>query len=310
MGVKDTCDEIYEILEHFEICFALFFMKYLKYILIVVTLSSCGSSVSNLEESFLLKLQSHADSIAYKIGYGLVSGMSTVALGKESQQKLGVLIDSLLHTVGLRTAKDVSMLLDTLAGEATNAKLRALIQTARSAIDTVRDDLLGKKTGRMLAHIIQSDILGPGTQFRLQQIIAESVLGKFTERRLNEIVSSLRDTLIGSYTQTSIDSVVAHSLARVQSAANQQQSFLTKNVSTILWTLGAVIATLFILGAILFLRKNKAEKILKVVTSEIDKTKNQIHYDELTKRINVASNQQCVEKDLRVFLANNIERKK
>ncbi len=285
-------------------------MKYVKYLLIALAVSSCGSSVADLEEGFLVKLQSHADSIAYQLGNGLISGMSAVALSKESQQKLGVMIDSLLTTVGIRTSKDLSMLLDTLAGETTNGKLRILLKTVQQSVDSIRDDALGHKTGAKLASIIQNDVLGPGTQSKLQNLINNGVLGPETEKRLGEILARVRDTLIGVTTQSSIDSVVARSLARVQSTANQQQSFLTKNVSTILWTLGAILAALLILAAFLFVRKKKAETMLKTVTQQIDKIPVAANYDELTKRISASSAAAGVEQDLRVFLAKNIPAKK
>jgi beta-lactamase regulating signal transducer with metallopeptidase domain len=119
-------------------------------------------------------------------------------------------------------------------------------------------------------------------------------------------VAGIRDTLIGISTQSSIDSVVAHSLARVQSAGNQQQSFLTKNISTILWTLGAILAALLILAAVLFVRKRKSDNMLRVVTKQINTIPDKQSYDDLTKKISASSKQEGVEQDLRVFLAKNI----
>ena len=284
----------------------LLFMRYIKYLLLAAALSSCGSSVGDLEEGFLMKLQSHADSIAYKLGYGLISGMSTVALSKESQEKLGVMIDSIMHTVGIRTTKDLAILLDTLAGETTNSRLKILLQTIRQSVDSIRDDALGRRTGAMLARIIQNDVLGAGTQLRLQHLINDGVLGPQTEQRIGEIMARLRDTLIGVSTQSSIDSIVARSLARVQGTASEQQGFLKKNITAILWTAGIVVGLLLILAAFLFFRKRKSEKMLEVVTKQIENIPDKSQFDELTKRISANSEKEGVDKDLRVFLAKKV----
>src|ERR1700730_6899772 len=105
-------------------------MKYIKYLLIALALSGCASWGENLGTGLSTSLQSHADSIAYKLGYGLITGIRDSLTGSNSQQKLGILIDSLLHRAGIRSAKEASMLLDTLAGETTNGKIKALLQTA------------------------------------------------------------------------------------------------------------------------------------------------------------------------------------
>lgn len=281
-------------------------LKQIRYLLLALAITGCGSSVADLEEGFLMKLQSHADSIAYKLGYGLISGMSTVALSKESQEKLGVMIDSIMHTVGIRTAKDLSVILDTLAGETTNRKLKMLLHSIRLSVDSIRDDALGQRTGEMLARIIQNDVLGAGTQSRLQHLINDGVLGPQTEQRIGEIMARIRDTLIGISTQSSIDSIVARSLARVQGTATEQQSFLKKNITAILWTAGAIVALLLIFVAYLFFHKKKADKMLKVVATQIENTDNKDHFDELTKRISADSAKEGVDEDLRVFLAKNV----
>ncbi|MFI5263426.1 MAG: hypothetical protein ACHQM6_02815 [Candidatus Kapaibacterium sp.] len=285
-------------------------MKHLKIFLLALALSGCASWGENLGNGVTSSLQSHADSIAYKLGYGLISGIRDSLTSKMSQEKLAALIDTLLHHAGIQSSKEFAMLLDTLAGETTNDKIKMLLQTARHGLDSIRDDALGKKTSSLLANIIQNDLLGKNTQNRLQSIINDGVLGPETQKRLGQILAGVRDTLIGISTQSSIDSVVARSLARVQGTANQQQNFLTKNISTILWTLGAVLACLLILAAILFVRKKKAETMLKTVTQQIDKIPVAANYDELTKRISASSAAAGVDKDLRVFLAKNIPAKK
>src|ERR1700730_12284427 len=196
-------------------------MKYIKYLLIALALSGCASWGENLGSGLSTSLQTHADSIAYKLGYGLISGIRDSLTGKVSQEKLAALIDTLLHHAGIQSSKEVAMLLDTLAGETTNGRIKMLLQTARHGIDSIRDDALGKKTSAQLAKIIQQDVLGPNTQSRLQHIITDGVLGPQTEQRIGEIMARIRDTLIGISTQTSIDSVVARSLARVQATGNQ-----------------------------------------------------------------------------------------
>jgi hypothetical protein len=281
-------------------------MKQIKYLLIVFILSGCASWGENLGEGVSVKFQSHADSIAYKLGYGLINGIRDSLTGIASQQKLSLLIDTLLHQAGIRSAKEVAGLLDTLAGETTNGKIRSLLENVRHGLDSIRDDVVGKRTGTMLARIIQNDILGTNTQLRLQHIINEGVLGPVTQERIGIIMSRIRDTLIGISTQSSIDSVVARSLARIESTGNEQQSFLKKNVTAILWTAGAVLAALLVLAAFLFIRKRKTEKMLGVVTKQIDTIPDKQHYDDLTKKISLRSKQAGVEKDLRIFLAKNI----
>ncbi|MDP4221617.1 MAG: hypothetical protein Q8896_14370, partial [Bacteroidota bacterium] len=226
-------------------------MRYLKYVLLAAAFTGCVSWGENLGEGLTSKLQTHADSIAYKLGYGLITGIRDSLTGQELQQKLGTLIDTLLHRAGIRSAKEASMLLDTLAGETTNGRIKTILQTARQGLDSIRDDALGKKTGAMLAKILQRDVLGPATQDRLQKLVSDGLLGPMTEKRIGEILARVRDTLLGVSTQSSIDSVVARSLARVQGAANQQQSFLKDNITAILWTVGVVVALLLILAAYL-----------------------------------------------------------
>src|SRR5438105_3446924 len=122
-------------------------MKQLKIFLLLLVFSGCASWGENLGGGLSTAVQSHADSIAYKLGAGLISGIRDSLTGKISQEKLAALIDTLLHHAGLQSSKEVASLLDTLAGETTNGRIKAILGNARHGLDSIRDDVLGKKTG-------------------------------------------------------------------------------------------------------------------------------------------------------------------
>src|SRR5438105_3643876 len=143
-------------------------MKYINYILLCAALSGCASWGDNIGAG----LETHADSIAIKLGRGLISGLRDSLTSKNSSEKFGALIDSVLHHAGVSSGKQLSALLDTLAGETTNGQIKHLLAGVSHDLDSLRDDVLGKKMSIALAKVIQEGLLGPKTQAGLANLVS------------------------------------------------------------------------------------------------------------------------------------------
>ncbi len=280
---------------------------YLLLLLLSLGAIGCASWGENIGNGVSTSLKNNGQDITYKLGAGAISGVRDSLTSPASELKIKLFLDSLLSHVGITTSKQLSMLLDTLAGSTTNGKIHVLLKTVRAEIDSLRDSLLGPQMTKLVHNLLQKGVLNP-LDAEVKHLLSD-VLGDSTNRRVGYLldtvshhIAMMRDTLLGGSLQSSIDTILAHSLARIEAASERQQGFIKKNATAILWTAGGIIAAIIILCAYIYIKKKKADKMLQVVTAQINQIPDKQSYDELTDRISSKSKDMGVEGDLNSFL--------
>jgi hypothetical protein len=195
-------------------------------------------------------------------------------------------LDSLLEVLGTRLARQAAASRDTLLGAYT-----------RDWLAGVKNDLLGSGT-RLQLGSLRDELLGAKTN----SFLADS---------LRKAVAGIRDELLGASTQSAVDSLVDRTLAtlsqsyrdRMQPLVRDEESFVRRNITTILWSAGGITAGIIALSALLAVRRKRERRILDLLTYQIHEIPNQQAYDELTARIRRKAQEEGLEPRLRAMLA-------
>ncbi len=289
-------------------------------ILAALTIGGCSSWIRDLND-LVRSTPGIVDSLGQRAGNGLITGIRDSLTSPESKRRLASLLDTLLTRVDSSLIRGGTSLRDTLLGNYTKEWIASLKDEllgakTRGQIAALRDELLGPKTSALVRRLLHEDVLGSRTTDRVQQLMREGVIGPITSG-LDEILYNLRtrdlpglrDSLLGSATQAHLDSILAHALSRVDTAlahANQtakdQESFLKKNITAILWTVGAVVALLIAFGAWVALRAYRARKIIDVLTYQIHDYTQRTGDNTLTENIKAESKRVGTEGYLRPML--------
>ncbi len=82
----------------------------------------------------------------------------------------------------------------------------------------------------------------------------------------------------------------------------EQESTIKKYASELAWGSAGLIASLMIVGAIIFARARRYRKMVEVMTFQIHEIPDQQFYDELTRRIRKKAQEAGVERHLRKVL--------
>lgn len=264
--------------------------------------------------------------ISNDIGKGLVDGLA------DREEVLRALVDSVLTTAGESGNRQAVLLRDSLLGERTRALLAALEQdfgnnlTATSV--SLRDSLIGPYTRAWLLNLerdlttdlvlavagIRENLLGEKTRANVARL-REEILGAQTALfvaglrdtllgpKMRAQLALLRDDLLGPETERRIDSILTGVTDHLQRVTKEEEGFLKKNITEILWTVGGIIALLLILGAVIMARERRYKKMLELLTFQIHEIPNRQAYDELTTRIQREAQKEGIEPKLREFLS-------
>lgn len=264
--------------------------------------------------------------ISNDIGKGLVEGLA------EREDVLRALIDSVLTTAGESGNRQAVLLRDSLLGERTRLLLAALERDLGNNLLTssvaLRDSLIGPYTRAWLLNLerdlttdlvlavagIRENLLGERTRENLARL-REELLGAQTSLfvaglrdtllgpKMREQIGLLRDELLGPETERRLDSILTGVTDHLQRVTKEEEGFLKKNITEILWTAGGVIALLLVLGALIMARERRYKKMLEMLTFQIHEIPNRQAYDELTGRIRHEAQKAGIEPKLRELLA-------
>ncbi|MBI4552390.1 MAG: hypothetical protein HY710_09015 [Candidatus Latescibacteria bacterium] len=202
----------------------------------------------------------------------------------------------------------MTALRDSLLGDYTQLWLRQqredlLGESTKQRLGAIRADLLGEKTRALLGNI-RDDLLGDAT--RMQAVALATLL---RDELLNSTTRKALDAIVASAVKTSAEGYEAQWRPRLREDADflkdrvrEEEGFLKKHVTKLLWTAGGIVALLLVLGGLIFARGWRYRKILEVLTYQIHKIPDQPAYDELTRRIREKAQEVGVEPHLRKLL--------
>jgi len=222
-----------------------------------------------------------ADTIGTNLGGGAVRAARDTLTSDETRARLASLLDS----VGAHVARTAAASRDTLLGVST-----------RAWIADLKNELLGRTTAEQIA-VLREELLGGKTT-------------AFLRDSLRLAVGGLRNELLGSATRVALDSIISAAVAtlskeyqdKMQPLVHSEGSFLQRNVSTILWTAGGVIAAVLVVAGIVFVRKQKERRILDLLAYQIHEIPDRQAYDELVGRIRRKAQESGVEPRLQEIL--------
>ncbi len=222
-----------------------------------------------------------ADTIGSNLGGGLVRSARDTLTSDATRERLA----SLLDTLGTALARRAAESRDTLRGNSTRAWIAGL-----------KEELLGRTTAEQIG-LLREELLGQKTS-------------AFLKDSLRLAIGGLRGELLGPSTRDAIDSVISAAIAtlsseyrdKMQPLVHAEESFLQRNVSTILWTAGGVLAAVLVVAGVLFVRGKKDRSVLDLLTYQIHEMPDQQAYDELIRRIRRKAQETGVEPRLQKIL--------
>lgn len=275
--------------------------------------------------SFVSSIGSSLNDAGKNLSAGAVQGIT------QQDTTLQRLVDSIVTTLGRSGNRQAVLLRDSLLGERTREMLSAIEKdlgvnlTATTVglrdsllgphtrewllslerditsdlVKTVagmRDNLLGAETRNQLAQL-RDQLLGSETAF-LVAALRDTLLGP----QMREQLALLRDELLGPETRSRIDSMVLGITDELQRVTQEEEGFLKKNITEILWTAGGIIALLLVLGALLMRREKQYKDMLKLLTFQINEIHDPKAYDQLTANIQKDAQRTGLEGRLRELL--------
>ena len=258
----------------------------------------------------------NTESIARNLMAGLNRGVSDSAF----KQNLYQLVDSLVGTAGGSASKSVRLLMDSLLSdrlilytrrmveEATGKKLKANIDAITSDLQLSVSNMLGPDT-RERVRLLVATALQEATGEKLQLAVAR-LRDEMTGQQLRNNISALRDSLLNDRTNAAIKSIVDTAMVAiayrmkhdVNPSLQDNLSFIQRNATTLLITLG-VMALIIII--VIWRLKQKYAKMTTVLASQIHGIPDQQAYDNLTYNIKGKATIAGVEPALRKVLAGN-----
>ena len=277
--------------------------------------------------SFISSVGGSLNDAGKNLSAGAVQGLS------EQDTALQRLVDSIVTTLGESGNRQAVLLRDSLLGQRTRALLAALekdLGTELTATATgLRDSLLGSHTRQWILNLerdiasdlvasvagMRDNLLGEETVSRLERLrtrllgtetailiaaLRDSALGP----GMREHIALLRDELLGPETRSRVDSMVQSLTDHLQRVTQEEESFLKKHITEILWTVGGIIALLLVLGALLMRREKQYKEMLKMLTFQINEIDDAGAYDRLTAQIQKDAQRTGLEKRLRELLTD------
>lgn len=265
------------------------------------SLSGVGS---DLGDGLAEGLAAQSDTIGAGFGSGLIRSLRDTLTSELTTARLNRLVDSVIATAGLSANEGAVALRDSIVLGILNQRTRDwviglerdLTSDLVLASSGISENLLGAGTRRRL-RLLRDELLGETTL-----LFAAALRDSLTGPQLRRQLGLLRDELLGERTRLAIDSLLVGATDRLRDVTRGEESFLKRNITEILWTLGAVLALLMILGGIVFAKVRRYRKMLEVLTYQIHDYPDQKTYDQLTGNIQRGAKQKGVEGELRKFL--------
>ncbi|HEU4904276.1 MAG TPA: hypothetical protein VFT06_15830 [Flavisolibacter sp.] len=258
----------------------------------------------------------NTESIARNLMAGVNRGLSDSAF----KQNLYHLVDSLISTAGGSASKSVRLLMDSLLSdrlvtytarmveEATGKKLKANIDAITSDLQLSVSNMLGPDT-RERVRLLVATALQEATGEKLQLAVAR-LRDEMTGLELRNNISALRDSLLNDRTNAAIKGIVDTAMVAIayrmkndiNPSLQDNLSFIQRNASTLLITLGVMALVIII---VIWRLKQKYAKMTTVLASQIHGIPDQQSYDNLTYNIKEKATIAGVEPTLRKVLEKN-----
>ena len=271
-------------------------------ILTLLLLAGCSFSGigSDLGRGLTDGLAERSDSIGAGLGSGLSRSIRDTLLSDRMQAGLTGLIDSVITVAGLSANRGAVGLRDSLLNIRTRDWLLALERDLTTdlvlASAGISENLLGARTRRRV-RMLRDELLGAETML-FAAALRDTLLGP----RMREQIALLRDELLGPETRKALDSLLLTATDRIQQVTREEEGFLKRNITAILWTAGGIVALLLIIGGIVAVKVRRYKKMLETVTLQIHTMPNQQAYDDLTDRIQRKAQEVGIEQKFRQFL--------
>jgi hypothetical protein len=262
-----------------------------RWIAVVLLCSGCGSLLDRVEqmpEKLTGALKRDADTIATKLGSGLIVGVRDSLTGDKTRQELTRLIDSLVATVGSSARREAPHLVDSLLGEYLQLRLHEIGGVAREELAATRNELLGAQT-RLLLSELRDSLLGDGTVSRAGAL-RDELLGPATNTALRSIVDSAMVSLVTRYKED------------LAPALRGDFDLFKDYGKELLITLGVI--ALVIVGY-WWMQARKYQRTVAVLAQQINEVPDQGIYDDLTSRIQRRAQEEGIEPVLRKTLASH-----
>lgn len=231
----------------------------------------------DLGEGVLYELDKKADSISYKLGYNLMNGIADGISRPKSQNRLKLLIDSLVMKLGYKTNEQARALRDSLLGDYTRRWIQSVRddiigEVSRTQLGLLRDELLGDKTYRLLFNL-RNEVLGYNTRELARGIVAamrDELLNDSTNRK----AARLRDVLFGEETNKAVSSIVDSAMislvnryrSDLKPELESNLNFLQRNVTWILIVIGIIVIVII---WFVWKQKSKYLKLTRLLTYQI-----------------------------------------
>lgn len=241
---------------------------------------------SDLGEGLTTSLQGK-DSLFSSIGGNITKGAADSLVNERVSRNISRVLDSVIINFSSTSKRELSSLVDSILADYVEIRLRSISGSFTEGISDLPDDLLGERTSFLLRNL-RNDLIGDSTTYRLA-VMRDELLGKNTSRLVDSLIASAINTALFKYQGS-------------RAMFREDLGFVQKNASTILITAGAVVAVLIIIGAIIFFKKQKLQKVSEVLSMQIHKIPNQQEYDKLVSRIQQKAQEYKVEPALRKIL--------
>ena len=259
---------------------------------------------SDLGEGLAEGLAAESDTIGAGFGSGLIRSIRDTLTSELTTARLNRLVDSVIATAGLSANEGAVALRDSIVLGIMNQRTRDWVLGLERDLTSdlvlasagISRNLLGEQSRRRL-RLLRNELLGEAT-LRFAAALRDSLTGP----RLREELGLLRDELLGERTRLAVDSLLVGASDRLREVTRGEESFLKRNITEILWTLGGVLALLMVVGGIVVAKVRRYRKMLEVLTYQIHDYPDQTTYDRLTGNIQKGAKQKGVEGELRKFL--------
>jgi hypothetical protein len=264
-------------------------MKNWEFIFVCLYLSGCMNFKDvgkNLGEGLTESLEGK-DSLFTSIGGNVTKGAADSLINERVSKNLSLMLDSVITNFSASSKRELPVLIDSLLAQYVEIRLQKISRSFEKELAKLPDDLLGDRTSILLGNI-RDDLIGDTTVERLS-VLRDELLGKKTSGLVDSIIASALNTALSKYEGS-------------REMFRADLGFVQKNATTILITAGVVIAALIVIGGIIFLKKQKLQKISEVLSMQIHNMPNQKTYDELVARIRKNAQENKVEPELRKIL--------
>ncbi len=276
------------------------------YIVVQLTVAACvfeSCSFEKIGRDLTKGVSSQTDSV----GRTLVAGAMNELTNPATRRKVSLLLDSILTNFSDSLTLRTRTLEDSLLNRKVLAWADSLVQTLtgskmRMNLDSIQGVLVGKTKKDVLAmrdgfSRLLDEVLSNNTKNKLG-LMRDELLGPKTNAALVRII----DTAVIHIVDSSLSRISERLRNDINPQITQDLSFIHKNATSLLITVGAIAAVIIFL---VWQNRKKYLRMLAIVTKQVHDIPDQHVYDLVTSRIKDDSVASGLEPDLRKVLQKN-----